>query len=203
MSYSLTLNNGVTSFPMENKHALRQQVLKRRRHCSEEQWTEISRQIFSRLLQWPLFVQAHCVHTYLNMPDEPSTRAIIEYCWQQNKRVIVPYVKNQGQLGHTGLSSFAQLTSGAFGIAEPHAHNRQEVELTACDLILVPGVAFDRQGGRLGLGKGFYDRFLVTTSAFRLGLSADFQLVENVPVGPRDVTMHAVLTEKQFLFCLP
>ena len=69
------------------------------------------------------------------------------------------------------------------------------------DLVIVPGVAFDRQGGRLGYGKGYYDRFLDQSHAFRLALAFDFQLLETVPTEIHDVPMDGILTENGFYFC--
>ena len=69
------------------------------------------------------------------------------------------------------------------------------------DLVIVPGVAFDRQGGRLGYGKGYYDRFLDQSLAFRLALAFDFQLLETVPTEMHDVPMDGILTENGFYFC--
>ena len=82
-----------------------------------------------------------------------------------------------------------------YGTQEPSPERRIKINPEIFDLVIVPGVAFDRQGGRLGHGKGYYDRFLELTSAFRLALAFDCQLLETVPTELHDVPMNAILSE--------
>ena len=91
--------------------------------------------------------------------------------------------------------SFDDLISGMYGIQEPSPEKRIKMNPEIIDLVIVPGIAFDRQGGRLGHGKGYYDRFLQFTRAFRLGLAFDCQLLKTVPTESHDVPMNAILSE--------
>ena len=129
-------------------------------------------------------------------PDEPDTRLIIEHCWNYGKKIAVPVVlPDTFDLFHSEIKSFDDLVSGMHGTQEPSPERRIKINPESFDLVIVPGVAFDRQGGRLGHGKGYYDRFLELTSAFRLGFTFDCQLLETVPTELHDVPMNAILSE--------
>ena len=83
----------------------------------------------------------------------------------------------------------------SLGVLEPSPEVRIAMTPESFDLVIIPGVAFDRHGGRLGYGKGYYDRFLEQTCAFRLAIAFDFQVIEKVPTEKHDVPMNGILTE--------
>ena len=148
------------------------------------------------LLNWEVFKKAGVIHIFISMPDEPDTRPIIEHCWSSRKKIAVPVVlPDTFDLFHSEIKSFDDLVSGMHGTQEPSPERRIKINPESFDLVIVPGVAFDRQGGRLGHGKGYYDRFLELTSAFRLGLTFNCQLLETVPTELHDVPMNAILSE--------
>ena len=148
------------------------------------------------LLNWEVFKNAGVIHIFISKPDEPDTRPIIEHCWSSGKKIAVPVVLTDTfDLFHSEIKSFDDLVVGMYGTQEPPPERRIKINPESFDLIIVPGVAFDRQGGRLGHGKGYYDRFLEHTRAFRLGLTFNFQLLETVPTELHDVTMNAILSE--------
>ena len=152
------------------------------------------------LLNWKVYKKAGVIHTYISLPDEPDTRAIIENCWSSGKIVTVPLVlTNTYDLFHSEIKSFDDLISGMYGIQEPSPESRIIMTPDMFDLVIVPGVAFDKKGRRIGLGKGYYDRFLELTSAFRLALAFDCQLLENVPSELHDIPMDAILSESGIL----
>ena len=152
------------------------------------------------LLNWEIFKKARVIHIYLAKPDEPDTRQIIENCWSFGKRVAVPLVlPNTFNLIHSEIKSFDRLIYGMYGIQEPSPENRIIMTPDMFDLVIVPGVVFDKKGRRIGQGKGYYDRFLELTSAFRLVLAFDCQLLENVPSELHDIPMDAILSESGIL----
>ncbi len=148
------------------------------------------------LLKWKVFKEAKTVHVFISNPKEPATKPIISHCWNSGKKVVVPQVlPNKLDLAHSEIKSFDNLIYGMFGIQEPRPEKRIPMTPDTFDLVIVPGVAFDRKGGRLGHGKGYYDRFLELTSAYILALAFDFQLIESVPTELHDIPMNAILSE--------
>jgi 5-formyltetrahydrofolate cyclo-ligase len=139
--------------------------------------------------------------TYLDIGGEVRTRRYVPELWRLGKKVVVPYcVARKLRLFH--LKNMDELSPGTWQILEPKPEWREcterHVEAAELDLIVVPGVAFDRYGGRLGLGKGYYDRFLphIRTDALKIAPAFECQLVDNIPVLPHDVRVDMVVTEK-------
>ena len=152
------------------------------------------------LLNWEVFKNAGVIHIFISKPDEPDTRPIIDHCWRSGKKIAVPVVlPNTFDLFHSEIRSFDDLVSGIHGTQEPSPKNWIKMNPERFDLAIVPGVAFDRKGGRLGHGMGYYDRFLELTRAFRLALAFDCQLLENVPSELHDIPMDAILSESGIL----
>ncbi|MDO4756470.1 MAG: 5-formyltetrahydrofolate cyclo-ligase [Parabacteroides sp.] len=157
---------------------------------------DLSAKIMERLEETELFRQASCIALYHALPGEVQTADFIEK-WYKHKQLLLPVVKgNDLQLFvYAGIES---LQTGAFGILEP-SDDCQVVPEEKIDLIIVPGVAFDRQHNRLGRGKGFYDRLLSTLSTPKIGICYDFQLKELIPVEPFDKKMDLIITNKEIL----
>ncbi len=149
-----------------------------------------------RLEETELFRQASCIALYHALPGEVQTADFIEK-WHKQKRLLLPIVKGNDLqlLLYAGKES---VKTGAFGIWEP-TEECEVVPEEEIDLVIVPGVAFDRQHNRLGRGKGFYDRLLSTLSAPKIGICYDFQLKELIPIEPFDKKMDLILTEKETL----
>ena len=150
--------------------------------------------IAERVERDELFRNASCVALYHALPGEVQTAELIER-WADRKRILLPLVAGNDLrlLRYDGPRS---LHVGAYGILEPRPDG-EEPPLEEIDLIIVPGVAFDRERNRMGRGKGFYDRLLSTLDAPRIGLCYDFQLVEQVPVEPFDKRMDRIITERE------
>ena len=179
-----------------DKNLIRKSILRQRRALSALEKFRAESVILESLINWKVFKKAGVIHTYISLPDEPDTRSIIENCWSSGKIVTVPLVlTNTYDLFHSEIKSFDDLIYGMYGIQEPSPEKRIKMNPEIFDLVIVPGVAFDRQGGRLGHGKGYYDRFLEFTRAFRLGLAFDCQLLKTVPTESHDVPMNAILSE--------
>ena len=179
----------------EAKQALRKDMASLKRSYEKTALLDLSVKIMSRLEETKLFQQASCIALYHALPGEVQTADFIEK-WYRHKRILLPVVKgNDLQLFiYTGKES---LKNGAFGIWEPSEDSTVPEE--DIDLVIVPGVAFDRQHNRLGRGKGFYDRLLSTLSAPKIGICYSFQLKEHIPTEPFDKKMDLILTEKETL----
>jgi 5-formyltetrahydrofolate cyclo-ligase len=183
---------------LQRKQELRQSVAAHRE--TQQEVDLLSRRIWDKILALPQFVRAQTMMTYLDFGNEVRTRDYVPKLWQLEKRVVAPYcMAHELRLFH--LKNMDELTPGAWQILEPkpewRARSERHVEAAELDLIIVPGVAFDRNGDRLGLGKGYYDRFLrhVRPDAVKIALSLECQLVDEIPVLPHDVRMDMVITE--------
>lgn len=149
-----------------------------------------SKRVQKMLLNSKEFESAKTIGAYYAFGSEVKTDMIIEQARSLGKRVALPSVEGEG-LTFYELSSGKYLVKGRFGIMEPLPYR----PVDRIDLIVVPGVAFDRQGYRLGYGKGYYDRYLAEKRTFSMGLAYSFQLLERLPKGEHDMRLGAVATE--------
>lgn len=154
---------------------------------------ELSDAIMSHLEQCELFQKASCIALYHALPGEVQTAAFIDK-WYQKKRLLLPLVDGDDlrMFLYDGPES---VQTGAFGILEPKADGT-EVMPEAIDLMIVPGVAFDRNHNRMGRGRGFYDRLLSSVTSPKIGLCYEFQMVPEIPTEPFDIKMDYIVTEK-------
>ena len=187
------------------KRALRREVLARRAAMSPQQRAEASRLIRDAMLTLPEFRQAQGVHLFVNFPEEVDTASLIEACRAAGKAVYLPYqLPDAGRLGCARWELGVALVAGPFGTLEPPSQVRTPVDLAGIGLVLVPGVAFDRRGGRLGYGRGYYDAFLAELRAagHRPALLAEAfscQMVPSVPRESWDVAIPLLLTEQELI----
>ena len=161
----------------------------------------LSRHIRRMLADLPEYVAAATVLFYLDLPFEVRTRHLLAMAWESGKRVTLPCCVGE-RLELFRIDGFDELAPGAYGTTEPAAEYRdradRKVDIGEVDVVVVPGVAFDRRGGRIGRGKGYYDKLL--SNARRdttfIALAFESQMVDEVPMLPHDVYMHKVITEK-------
>lgn len=151
---------------------------------------ELSDKILTNLEHRKEFEEAKTILLYHSLKDEVYTHAFIEK-WATNKRIVLPVVVGD-ELELRLYTSPADLCIGAYGIAEPTG--QLFTDYRTIDLAVIPGVAFDPEGRRLGRGKGYYDRLLPHIPAFKLGLCFPFQLIEKIPTEEFDIRMNAVVS---------
>lgn len=180
------------------KQELRREMRERRRLFAARD--AASSLIGTRLLQLPELAWARTVMTYVSVGTEVATRDLVPRLAALGKTIFIPYCRDM-HLQLFRLRSVEELVPGTLGIPEPPPELQADPERQGrpeeLDLVLIPGLAFDRHGNRLGQGKGYYDRFLalLLPTALKLGLAFDCQIVEDLPRTPRDVPVDAVLTE--------
>ena len=185
---------------MEKKKSIRKEILAKRRSLSEESVREKSRKIKSNLLGLPEFKRAKTIMFYVAKDEEVRTEEIIKESLRIGKKVAVPVcIVETRDLAPSLLTDYGDLAPGAYGIPEPREEHRSILPPGELTLIIVPGVAFDRQGNRLGFGGGFYDNFLgkVPPGIPRLGLAFELQILEELPFGEKDVPVDGVVTEER------
>ena len=175
------------------KNSLRAQMLKKRDGLDKTLWRLWSDKIYENLLAAPCFAEAKTVMTYVSFRSEPDTHRLINAALSAKKQVFVPVCQNDGAMAAAQIFSFCDLSPGRFGILEPTHFVPPKAGI---DLCLVPGSVFDLGGGRIGYGRGFYDRFLRDNPCLKIGLCFSFQILEAIPQGTTDVPLDGYVTEK-------
>ncbi|SNB46338.1 5-formyltetrahydrofolate cyclo-ligase [Geobacter sp. DSM 9736] len=160
---------------------------------------DASRRIQRTFITCDLFIQARSIALYAPIRNEVETGEVLAAALKMGKTVLFPSVAPEGLLFRT-VETVHHLCPGAYGISEPTAE-RGIVDPEAADIIVVPGVAFDRSGRRIGYGKGYFDRALhrLEGSGRLVGFCFDFQLVDEIAGEPHDVQMDMIITERQIV----
>jgi 5-formyltetrahydrofolate cyclo-ligase len=182
------------------KASLRQQVRARLQAVTPSASLSASRKLCEQLRSQSVWSKARSVLFFAPLPDEPNLWPLLTEALAAGKTVCLPRFRsaNDGYVACQVRDLHQDLIAGKFNIREPAAAC-PEVPLNRLDLVLVPGVAFDVRGGRLGRGKGFYDRLLATVNGTKCGVAFDEQLVDAVPVGPMDVRLDCILTPTRWI----
>lgn len=181
------------------KNELRNEFLNRRNSLSRNKVDENSMAIMKNLFSLPEFIRAGTVMFYVSFQNEVRTDFMINEALK-NKRVAVPAVAGT-ELDVFEIRDYKHsLRKGKFGIPEPKDRKKSMVKLEAIELVMVPGVVYDRQGGRIGYGRGYYDRFLrklkkLNPESIIIGLAFDMQVKEKFDTDEHDVRMDKVITE--------
>jgi 5-formyltetrahydrofolate cyclo-ligase len=177
------------------KQALRQRLLEQRSLLSPAYCEEAGRKAQLRCMKLPAFVAAKVVALYSPIRNEVDTSLLVDECLGSGKIVLMPAVTVDG-LQFRRMKDRSELVCASFGICEP-LPEAERFEPERIDFILVPGVAFDLLGLRIGYGKGYYDRTLHTLEGKgrMAGFCYDFQLVESIASAPHDVQMDMVITD--------
>ncbi|MCC6502593.1 MAG: 5-formyltetrahydrofolate cyclo-ligase [Deltaproteobacteria bacterium] len=185
------------------KELIRKRLLEERREMSFETVYELSLRAQKRLLKTSLFRDAARVCLYCSSQNEVLTDEVFEQAKALGKEVFYPRVVVSGakrRLGFFRVHGLEELSPGAYEIPEP-AGGAELESPEGFDLIVVPGVAFDERGGRLGFGKGYYDMALSGAPARTMALAYEFQVLKNqqIPVEPHDVMVSAIVTEERVI----
>ncbi len=184
---------------MSIKQELRQRLRKVLSEIPAEEITRKSNAACQRLFEQPEYAKAEVLMVFLSLPNELDTSCVVLRAWQDRKRVLAPKVSwNQRRMMPVEIRSLTEdLLESSMGIREPAAGIPFPISLI--DLVLVPGLAFDEYGNRLGRGRGFYDRFLAH-SEFKgasCAMAFEEQFTPSVPVGPLDRRVDMLVTDKQ------
>jgi 5-formyltetrahydrofolate cyclo-ligase len=187
---------------MLTKAQLRELCQARRAALTAVERCQMSAAIAKHVCAMPAFRNSPTVMLYMALPQEVQTAAILAESRRQGKRVTVPVVKPHGLIAAELPAGQPELQPGSLGILEPAA-DTAIISPDDINCVLVPGIAFDRRGARLGFGKGYYDRFLCRLPAAThvCGLAFSLQIVEHVPDMPHDVPVQSLATEQGVLPC--
>lgn len=181
---------------MKSKREIREYINKKRLLLKKEEKENFDRVIFNKVINSKEYMDSKHIFTYVSFNSEVDTYKIIEYALEDNKSVYVPKVisKEEGMKA-VQIKSVNELKKGMYGILEPVSF-KFSVDEQVMDLVVVPGIAFDISGGRVGYGGGFYDRFLkkLNSNAVKLALAYDFQVMDKVPTEIHDVFVDRIFT---------
>lgn len=171
------------------KKELRQLIRQRKaRHAGED-----ATGILQRLGQHPRILEAQTVLLYASLPDEVPTQQLLDRLTTQGKSVLLPRVVSDTEMELRRYTGRADLEKGAFGIMEPVG--KPFTDYDSIDVAVIPGMAFDREGHRLGRGKGYYDRLLSRIPyLYKIGVCFPWQLIDSVPTDEHDITMDCVIS---------
>ena len=181
---------------METKQVIRKEIFKRRKEAETTQIVEDSHAIFLALQSLPKFQQAEGIYLYIDCKNEVQTGEIMDEALRLGKRVAAPRVEGQEMVFYE-IFSRDDLAPGYFGILEPKDGLPEAIAEEG--LLLMPGVAFDKDCHRIGYGGGFYDRYLQKHSGFyKVAVAFEFQMFAEVPTEPTDIVPDLLITEKTY-----
>jgi 5-formyltetrahydrofolate cyclo-ligase len=181
------------------KQALREQAHANRN--AQPNKDELSKQICATFMALPEYAAARTVMYYIDVRAEVRTRHALPEALASGKKIVIPWCNDRGELELFHLTNMDELAVGMYKILEPRPELRQlpekEAQPTDLDLVMVPGVAFDRRGARMGHGKGYYDKLLqhARPDTPLVALAFECQMFPEIPIAPHDVFMDMIITE--------
>ena len=187
----------------EEKQRIRSDLRKKRRDLSSVQVTAWSEKITEHFCSWPIYRNCETVMVFLAMPDEVQTDQIIRDALSRGKQVCAPLLgEKYGEMSAAGITSLDDLIIGKYGLKMPDPDKSKLVLPASINMVIVPALAFDREGNRLGLGAGYYDRFLPEAiNSVLVGMTWGCQLTDRIPNEKHDVKMQYLVTESGLICC--
>lgn len=180
------------------KSDLRREALDRRRAMTDEELASLDEAIFDHLHASGIVAHSQTPLIYVSQRGEADTRRLIRERLERGLVVCVPQVITKSLMRAVATENFDRdLAPGAYGILEPVEGHGRTVALEDIDVVLTPGLLFDRAGHRLGYGAGYFDRFLaqIPNNVARVGLAYGWQLVDALPCDPWDIALTRIVTE--------
>jgi len=181
---------------MKSKKELRKKILGIRNKMLKEDLENNSRIIMNKIISLRTYKQSKVVFVYMDFNNEVMTSDLIKHMMAEKKRVVIPYTDIVNTLViPSEITEEADLKLSPFGYYEPK--KIMPVDVEEIDLVLVPGVVFDKNLNRIGFGKGYYDRILknLKPGAKKIGLAHDFQVLDEIPAEDHDIKMDMIITE--------
>ncbi|GIM46319.1 5-formyltetrahydrofolate cyclo-ligase [Collibacillus ludicampi] len=185
-----------------DKTSIRKEILAKRQGVPKEIREEWDRKILDCIEQMDLVRKSSTIMLYFSFRAEVGTDEIFLWGIREGKRIAAPVTfVTERKLIPVEIRSLQDVVTGAYGIREPEWREHRVIPAEEIDLIFIPGVAFDRRGGRLGYGGGYYDRFLpqLRKDAVKIGLAYDLQIIDHVPAEPHDIILDGIVTESGWI----
>lgn len=187
-----------------SKADARKKFIKKRGNMPEEEVKKLSEKIVSTIVKLQHYKNAKTIMIYLDFNNEINIMSLIEDSLNSKKKVLAPFYKKEGiQLIPTQIKDInkelKKMKSGYYEVEEKFLN---PINIEEIDLMIVPGLAFDRQCHRLGFGAGYYDKFLgkISDNTITLGVAYEYQILSLIPdIGIKDIPLNYVVTEKRVL----
>ncbi|GGH79758.1 5-formyltetrahydrofolate cyclo-ligase [Pullulanibacillus pueri] len=187
---------------MDKKTEIREEMKQFLKNVNKQREYIKVKQIHESLFRHVSWQSASRVAVTVSGEIEIETRTIIQRAWEEGKTVAVPKcLPKTKRLDFRGLQSFQQLETVFYGLKEPKIEETSSIERASLDLVIVPGLAFDRQGYRIGFGGGYYDRFLQGVQATKLALAYDEQIYDVLPHESHDIPVDVIVTPTKVMKC--
>lgn len=175
------------------KKNLRREFLAKRAEIPRDERDRVSHALIKKFLATEIFRAAKIIMAYASTPDELQLNELFAACFAEEKILAIPFIVGKGEMHAVEVPNFDALELGDFNILT--VKHGKFIDPAQIDCVIVPGAAFDISGGRLGLGGGYYDRFLpLAVHAKKIAFAYDFQLVDNLPLEEHDVKIDMILT---------
>lgn len=187
---------------MLDKKLIRKKTLIKRDSIDPEKKLKKDKLIMERILSLPSFEKAKKVFYFASFRSEVSTLPQIEEAFKMGKRIILPKVDNiNNRLRLFEIHNTGEIKPGFMGIPEPDVSLERERDINDVDLVIMPGVAFDTDGNRLGYGAGYYDKLLsgLKKDIPLIAIAYEEQIVDSLPVESHDVRVHIIVTDKRII----
>ncbi|MGG0658612.1 5-formyltetrahydrofolate cyclo-ligase [Rummeliibacillus pycnus] len=185
-----------------HKKELRKILINDLQKLSPETYKEKSELIHKQLLQEKAVKNAKVIGITISAFPEVETRTLIETLWAEGKKVVVPKCEPKTRMmTFYEITSFDQLENVYMQLSEPIPYLTAKIQKEQIDCLVVPGLAYDRKGYRLGFGGGYYDRFLSDFKNSTISLAFHLQVVEKIPIDAYDVPIEKIITENEIIFC--
>ncbi len=182
---------------METKKEIRKRILARRGELPKEVWESATSDITRKVTEEAAFKEAQTLYCYVDYRGEVGTRKLMQEAWVRGKTVAVPKVEGKTMQFYQ-IDNLRELKPGAYGILEPEGvRERLKVpDAAKKEVLIMPGSAFDTDGGRIGYGGGFYDRYMeMYPFLTAIAVAFDIQIVDHIPVEETDRKPDILITE--------
>ena len=184
---------------MEKKR-LRKAMKEKLVEMSDETYWQFSNAIHNQLISLSNWQKAETIAVTISTGKEVDTKKLIEKAWFEKKRIVVPKCDpTSNSMVFRELTSFKQLEHVFYNLLEPKVEETNIIDSNDIDLMIVPGVCFNREGYRIGYGGGYYDRYLLNFNSTTVSLSFSFQIVDDLQIEAHDIPVSTIITESEVI----
>lgn len=188
----------------EKKSSIRSDMIKLVDALSEDDFNEKTRQVQERLFSFANFIEAKIPLLYMNLRREVPTHRVLEWCFEQNKIVVLPsFGKEKKTMTLMKIDDIEKdLKPGPRGVLEPDPERCKRVPIEQIDIAIVPGLAFDEKGGRIGSGHGYYDRLIpkLAVTTRKVALIFEDHVLPQIPMESHDKYVDIVITDQRIIY---